>query len=80
MASWEEVERLRLEADTIMTRYQEVAETLAEARDEAGDHWETGELSVTVDTPDGEPTTITLDFEADLERQEQIDGSCRKAV
>lgn len=74
MASWEEVERLRLEADTIMTRYQEVAETLAEARDEAGDHWETGELPVTVDTPDGEPITITLDFEADLERQEQIDA------
>lgn len=65
MASWEAVERLRLEADTIMTRYQEVEEALAVARTETGDHWETGELTVTLETPAGEPITVTLDFEAD---------------
>ncbi|MFC7060210.1 DUF2250 domain-containing protein [Halovenus salina] len=65
MVSWEKVEELRLEADTIMTRYQEVEELLARAHDETGDHWETGELPVTLETPAGDSITITLDFEAD---------------
>ncbi len=65
MVTREEVERLRLEADTIMTRYQEVEEALAQAHANEGDHWETGNLSVTLNTPEGESITITLNFEAD---------------
>lgn len=65
MVSRAKIERLRLEADTIMTRYQQVEQLLAQARDESGEHWETGELTVTLDTPSGEPISITLDFDAD---------------
>lgn len=65
MGTQEEIERLRLEADTIMTRYEHVSEVLAQAHEESGEHWETGELSVTLDTPAGESITVTLDFEAD---------------
>jgi hypothetical protein len=60
-----EIDRLRLEADTIMTRYQQVQRALEAARTESGDHWETGELPVTLDTPRGEEIEITLDFDAD---------------
>ena len=44
MVSEAEIERLRQEADTIMTRLQRVQERLDEARSEAGDHWESGQL------------------------------------
>ena len=66
MVSQTEIDRLRLEADTIMTRYQEVQAALEQARSEAGDHWDTGELSVTLDTPTGKPIDITLDLDADV--------------
>jgi len=66
MVSEAEIERLKLEADTIMTRYQQVDQALTEARDTDGDHWDEGELTVTVETPHGEPIEITLDFHADV--------------
>lgn len=65
MVSRAEIERLRLEGDTIMTRYREVEQRLERAREESGEQWETGELTVTLDTPQGEPITLTLDFESD---------------
>jgi predicted transcriptional regulator len=65
MVSRAEIDRLRLEADTIVTRYQQVEEALDRARSESGDHWETGELTVTLDTPRGEPIEITLALDAD---------------
>ena len=66
MVSEAEIERLRLEADTIMTRYDAVETALSEARETDGDHWETGEIRVTVETPHGEPIEITLDLQADV--------------
>ncbi|WP_254824648.1 DUF2250 domain-containing protein [Haloglomus halophilum] len=65
MVSQAEIDRLRLEADTIMTRYEAVREALETARTESGDHWEDGELDVTLQTPHGEPIEITLDLDAD---------------
>ena len=65
MVSQAEIDRLRLEADTIMTRYQQVERALDNARSESGDHWETGELTVTLDTPRGESIDVTLDLNAD---------------
>jgi len=65
MVSQAEIDRLRLEADTIMTRYQEVEDALDRARTESGDHWDTGELTVTLDTPRGEPIEVTLTLNAD---------------
>jgi predicted transcriptional regulator len=65
MVSQAEIDRLRREADTIMTRYEVVAEALETARNESGDHWENGELEVTLQTPQGEPIELTLDLDAD---------------
>ncbi len=65
MVSQTEIDCLRLEADTIMTRHQQVEEALVRARAESGDHWETGELMVTLDTPSGESIDITLELDAD---------------
>ena len=65
MVSQAEIDRLRLEADTVMTRYQQVEQALDSARSESGDHWETGELTVTLDTPRGESIDVTLDLDAD---------------
>jgi predicted transcriptional regulator len=65
MVSQAEIDRLRREADTIMTRYEQVQETLETARNESGDHWETGELDVTLQTPQGESIQITLDLDAE---------------
>ena len=65
MVSQAEIDRLRLEADTIMTRYQQVEEALAQARSESGAHWETGELTVTLETPRGELIDVCLDLGAD---------------
>lgn len=65
MVSQAEIDRLRREADAIMTRRDEVDAALREARNEAGDHWETGELDLTIDTPRGEPIEVTLDLETD---------------
>jgi predicted transcriptional regulator len=65
MVSQAEIDRLRLEADTIMTRYQQVEDALETARTESGDHWETGELTITLDTPHGEAIDVTLELDAD---------------
>lgn len=65
MVSEAEIDRLRLEADTIMTRYQTVEETLQQARDEPGDHWDDGELAVTLETPQGESIEVVLDLDRD---------------
>jgi predicted transcriptional regulator len=65
MVSQAEIDRLRLEADTIMTRYPQVEQALEQAHSESGDHWESGELTVTLDTPRGESIDITLDLDAD---------------
>jgi predicted transcriptional regulator len=65
MVSQAEIDRLRLEADTIMTRYQQVEDALDQARSESGEHWETGELTVTLATPHGESLDVTLDLDTD---------------
>lgn len=65
MVSEAEIERLRREADTIMTRIQAVGEALEEARHEAGDHWADGELELTLETPQGESIDVQLDLDAD---------------
>jgi predicted transcriptional regulator len=65
MVSQAEIDRLRLEADTIMTRYQQVEDALAQARSESGEHWETGELTVTLETPRGESIEVCLDLDDD---------------
>lgn len=65
MPSRAEIERLRLEADTILTRYQQVEQRLEAARTEDGEQWETGELTVTLETPQGDSITVTLDFDGD---------------
>lgn len=86
MVSEAEVERLRREADTIMTRIHEVEATLEEARHEAGDHWDDGELEVTLETPGGEPIDVTLDLDADAasnaqsryERAKELDAELER--
>ncbi|ESS10165.1 MAG: uncharacterized protein conserved in archaea [uncultured archaeon A07HN63] len=65
MVSEAEVERLRREADTIMTRYQQVEEALESARQQDGDHWDDGKLNVTVESPQGTTLSITLNLHAD---------------
>jgi len=65
MVSQAEIDRLRLEADTIMTRYERVERALERARSESGDHWDTGELTVSLETPRGEPIEVTLELDAD---------------
>ena len=59
-----EIERLRTEADTIFTRIETVRTALERARTESGDHWESGELTLTLETPTGEGIDVTLDLEA----------------
>ncbi|WP_255190848.1 DUF2250 domain-containing protein [Natronobeatus ordinarius] len=59
-----EIERLRTEADTIFTRIDAVETALERARTESGDHWESGELTLTLETPAGESIDVTLDLEA----------------
>jgi predicted transcriptional regulator len=63
MVSRAELERLRLEADTIMTRIERVQTALERARQEAGDHWEDGELDLALETPAGETVDVTLDLD-----------------
>jgi predicted transcriptional regulator len=65
VVSQSEIDRLRLEADTIMTRYETVQRALERAREESGDHWETGELAVTLATPQGDDIEVALDLDAD---------------
>ena len=71
MVSRSESERLKLEADTIMTRYQEVEQALERARNEDGEHWETGELEMTLETPNGEEIDVALDLHENPARNAQ---------
>lgn len=72
MVSQSDIDRLRLEADTIMTRYQQVQEALERARTEEGDHWEAGELDVTLETPTGESIDLTLELDASPAENAQV--------
>jgi predicted transcriptional regulator len=65
MVSRAEIETLRREADTILTRIRRVEEALERARHESGDHWEDGRLELTLETPRGEPIAVELDLDAD---------------
>ena len=65
MVSEAEIDRLRREADTIMTRIQAVDEALERARHEAGDHWDDGTLECTLETPQGEAIEVELDLDND---------------
>jgi predicted transcriptional regulator len=65
MVSEAEIRTLRLEADTILTRYDEVETALERARHGDGDHWEAGELTLTLETPSGDPIEVCVDLEAD---------------
>lgn len=58
-----EIERLRTEADTIFTRIQTVEDALERARNEDGEHWESGELTLELETPTGEAIDVTLALE-----------------
>jgi predicted transcriptional regulator len=71
MVSEAEIGRLRQEADTIMTRLQRVQERLDEARSEAGDHWESGQLELTLEAPTGESIDVTLDIDDDAPENAQ---------
>jgi predicted transcriptional regulator len=65
VVSQAEIDDLRREADTILTRIQRVDEALERARSESGEHWEAGELDLTLETPQGESIEVALDLEAD---------------
>ncbi|MGM0605873.1 MAG: DUF2250 domain-containing protein [Halobacteriota archaeon] len=71
MVSRAEIDRLRTEADTIMTRIATVDDDLQRARTEAGDHWDTGVLEVSLSTPRGEEITIDLDIDVDAAENAQ---------
>ncbi len=71
MVSRSEIERLKLEADTIMTRYQEVEQALERACNEDGEHWETEEIEITLETPHGEEIDVALDLHANPARNAQ---------
>ena len=65
MVSRAEIERLRTEADTILTRIETVQSALEEARHSEGDHWEDDELALTLAAPTGEDVDVVLDLQRD---------------
>ena len=65
MVSQAEIDQLRTEANTIMTRIQRVDTALEQARSEAGSHWDERELTLTLETPQGESIDVTLDLDED---------------
>lgn len=71
MNSRSDIERLKLEADTIMTRYQQVEHALERARTEDGDHWETEEIELTLETPDCDKIDVALDLHKNPARNAQ---------
>lgn len=71
MVSQAEIDRLRQEANTIMTRIQTVDEALDQARSESGDHWDEGELELTLKTPQGDSIDVTLDLDRDAAENAQ---------
>ena len=72
MVSQSEIEQLKLEADTIVTRYQEVEQALERARNEDGKHWETEEIEMTLETPHGEEIGVLLDLHANPAENAQV--------
>jgi predicted transcriptional regulator len=72
MVSRAEVERLRTEADTILTRIDTVQSALADARESEGDHWESGELTVALQTPTGDDIDVTLDMDRSAAENAQV--------
>ncbi len=62
MNSRSNIDRLKLEADTIMTRYRQVEQALERARNEDGNHWETEEIELTLETPEDETIDVALDL------------------
>lgn len=58
-----EIERLRTEADTIFTRIETVENALKAARSEEGDHWDHRELTLDLETPTGDPISVTVDLD-----------------
>jgi len=65
MVSQAEIDQVRTEANTIMTRIQRVDTALGQARSEAGSHWDERELTLTLETPQGESIDVTLDLDED---------------
>ncbi|WP_276274152.1 DUF2250 domain-containing protein [Haloarcula litorea] len=65
MVSQAEIDRLRTEANTILTRIQRVDEALERARSEEGEHWDQRELELTLETPHGESIEVTLSLDED---------------
>ena len=65
MVSQAEIDALRLEADTILTRIQRVDDALSQARQESGEHWDEGTLELALETPAGETVDVELDLDAD---------------
>lgn len=63
MVSEAEIERLRLEADTIMTRIERVQQRLEDARHESGDHWAEGTIVLTLDTPRGDSIEVSIEID-----------------
>lgn len=61
----DEVERLRREADAILTRYAGVQDALESARGQEGDHWDEGSLDLALDDPTGGTVEVTVDLDAD---------------
>jgi len=71
MVSQAEIDQLRMEANTIMTRIQRVDTALEQARSEEGSHWDKRELTLTVETPQGEEIDVTLDLDEDAANNAQ---------
>ncbi len=71
MVSQATIDRLRLEADTIFTRITAVEQALEHARTQSGDHWEDGELEVSLETPHGETIGVTLNLEEEAPENAQ---------
>jgi predicted transcriptional regulator len=65
MVSRAEAERLRTEADTILTRIETVQDALEDARHSEGDHWEEGEVTLELSAPTGEDVEVALDLDRD---------------
>ncbi|MFB6283952.1 MAG: DUF2250 domain-containing protein [Halobacteria archaeon] len=66
MASRRRIERLRTEADTLMTRYDQADEALRKARSSEGEHWEDREIVLELETPGGESIEVTLDLDSSV--------------
>lgn len=62
MPSRNDIERLRREADTIMTRIERVQSTIERARTEAGEHWDGG-LELDLETPRGDSIEVAIDID-----------------